>query len=48
MKKFDLRGVKGVFANFRGGDKSASKGDVDISETLQPHDFFLGKVKNRK
>lgn len=44
MKKFDLKGVKGVFANLRGGEKSASKGEVEIPETLQPHDFYCGKV----
>ncbi|KAF6032681.1 STXBP5 [Bugula neritina] len=44
MKKFDLKGVKGVFANLRGGEKSASKGEVEIPETLQPHDFYCGKL----
>ena len=44
MKKFDLRGVKEVFANLRGGEKVSSKGDSDVQESLQPHDFFCGKV----
>jgi len=46
MKKFDLRGVKGVFGNLLGSEKSNSKGDLEVQETLQPHDFLCGKVSD--
>ena len=44
MRKFDLRGVKGVFSNLRGNERPSSKADVEVQESLQSHDFFCGKV----
>lgn len=45
MKKFDLKGVRGVLSSLRGGpEKSQPRVELEVTEPLQPHDFQYGKL----
>ncbi|XP_067946439.1 syntaxin-binding protein 5-like [Watersipora subatra] len=39
-----MRGVKEIFSNLRGTEKSSNKGEIEVQESLQSHDFFCKKL----